>query len=83
MSRDKVRLSVDCSPEDRQKLKILCALKEESISKWVMDAVKQRMDREVEKLPNMKTQEALKESRKGKGVERHGTVEELFEDLGI
>lgn len=83
MPKEKVRLSIDCSPEDRQRVKIMCALSEQSISEWVMDAVRERMEKETKRLPNRKTQKALVESQKGIGVERHNSIEELFEDLGI
>ena len=83
MSKGKVRLSVDCSPELRQRLKVLCTISGETMSDWVMEAVRLRMKEESSKTPNKMTQEALQDSRRGKGVERHGSIEELFEDLGI
>ena len=83
MSKNKVRLSVDCSPEERQKLKVLSTLSGSTMSEWIMDAVRLRMDKEIKKLPNKKTQNALLESKQGEGVKRHNSLEELFEDLGI
>lgn len=83
MSKNKVRLSVDCSAEERQKLKVLSTLSGSTMSEWIMDAVRLRMDKEIKKLPNKKTQKALLESKKGKGVKCHNSLEELFEGLSI
>lgn len=70
MSGDTVRLSVDCSPAERQQIKVLCALKGCTISDWVMDCVKERLKEEAEralrkKLPNKK--------------KKYASVEELFQ----
>jgi len=83
MSKDTVRLSVDCSEEERRRLKIFCTLSGYTISQWVMAAVREKMRNEAKHLPNKKTSQALTESEQGKGVRRYDDIEELFEDLGI
>ena len=83
MSKDTVRLSVDCSLEERQKIKVISTLSGETMSSWIMDAVRERIKKEAKRLPNEKTRKALLESQKGKGVKRHGSIEELFDYLEI
>lgn len=83
MSKETVRLSIDCSREERKKLKILSSMADCTMSDWVMSAVRQRIAKEIKKLPNKKTRDALIDSQQGKGVKKHNNIEELFEDLGI
>jgi hypothetical protein len=75
------RLSVDCSIDERKTIKALSAMNDESMSRWVMEAVRERMRKEAKNLPNNKTIKALLDSQKGKGVRKHGSVEEVFKGL--
>lgn len=83
MRKNIARLSVDCTPLERQKIKVLSSLSGETMTEWVMDAVREKMKKESSRLPNEKTTKALLDSQEGKGVKDYGNIEELFEDLGI
>ena len=83
MSAEKVRLSIDCFSEERKKIKILSALKDMTISEWVMDCIRGKLKQETAHIPNKKTAEALRNSAKGKGTKKHATIEELFSTLDM
>lgn len=80
-SSQKVRLSIDCGPRERQQIKVLAALHQETITEYVMKSVKERIAREHIHHPNKETAKALQESRKGEGVKTYDNMDELFEDL--
>jgi hypothetical protein len=82
-SHRKVRLSVDCSQEERQQVKLLCTLHNKTISEWVMECVREKIQSESANLPNKKTVQALRESDRGEGVVTYDSVEELFSSLGL
>ena len=79
----KVRLSIDCSPEDRQRIKLLCTLDHKTISEFVMECVHERLHQEKRNLPNRKTAKALRESERGEGVETYDSIEALFSKLDL
>ena len=83
MSTDKVRLSIDCFPEERQKIKVLSALGDLTISEWVMECVREKFKKRSAHTPNKATKKSLKESEEGKGVKTYGSVEELFSELEL
>ena len=83
MPTDKVRLSVDCSPEERRQIKIFCAMEDHTVSEWIMGCVRERMLRMRGHLPNAETRQALRGSEKGEGVQFYQSTDELFDDLGI
>lgn len=79
----KVRLSVDCGPRERQQIKIMAALHQETITEYVMQSVRARLAKEHIHRPNKETEKALRESRQGEGVKAYENMDELFDDLGF
>ena len=75
---DKVRLTVECSVDERTYIKMLAAKKHMTISELLLASVRERIPHE----PNAETLEALKESREGK-LKSYKTVDEFWEDMGI
>jgi hypothetical protein len=81
--KDKVRLSIDCSAEERRMIKALSALNDQTINDWVMALVREKLKRVKGHEPNEETVLALKESESGEGVSTYKSIDELFNDLEI
>ncbi|GAB5412232.1 MAG: hypothetical protein ChlgKO_13460 [Chlamydiales bacterium] len=83
MSKDKVRLSVDCTPEERMYIKMLATRSNETISEYLLSFVRKKMPgcfRAHE--PNDETVRALRESPEEEG-EVYDSVESFWESMGI
>lgn len=71
---DKVRLSVDCTNEERMYIKMLAAKKQMTISQYLLSFARKEMPKCTQSHePNSTTEKALKKSRENKG--------EIFESL--
>ncbi|SCA64082.1 hypothetical protein SCG7086_BX_00040 [Chlamydiales bacterium SCGC AG-110-P3] len=80
---EKVRISVDCTPEERKQIKLMATICDKTISEWVMQSVRSRLKRTKEHIPNAESSLALKESASGEGVQSYSCLEDLFDDLEI
>jgi hypothetical protein len=80
--RDKVRLTVECSFDERTYIKMLAAKKHMTISEFLLSSVRKMIPHSPNQEPNADTLEALKESREGK-LESYKTLEEFWEAMGI
>lgn len=79
----KVRLSVDCTEEERMYIKMLAAKNHMTISEYLLSAARKYMpkcNRSHE--PNEETKKALKKSRIEEG-EIYETVNDFWEAMGI
>ena len=74
----KVRLTVECSFDERTYIKMLAAKKHMTISELLLSPVRQKIPHE----PNQETIEALQESRKGK-LKSYKTLSEFWEEMEI
>jgi hypothetical protein len=80
--RDKVRLTVECSFDERTYIKMLAAKKHMTISELLLASVRGMMPNSPSREPNVETLEALKESRENK-LESYQTLDELWKAIGI
>lgn len=80
--RDKVRLTVECSLDERTKIKILAAKKHMTISELLLASVRALLPRTTTCEPNAETIEALQESREGE-LESYKTLEDFWKAMGI
>lgn len=83
MNKNKVRLSVDCTPEERMYIKMLATRSNTTISEYLLSFVRKKMPecfRGHE--PNEQTIRALRESSEEEG-EVYDTVESFWESMGI
>ncbi len=80
--REKVRLTVECSLDERTYIKMLAAKKHMTISEFLLTSVREIMPCTRTHEPNAETIEALKESRKGK-LESYETLDEFWKAMGI
>ena len=80
--QDKVRLTVECSSDERTYIKMLAAKKQMTISELLLTSVRKRIPPAQNKEPNAETRKALKESRRGK-LRSYKTLDEFWEAMGI
>jgi hypothetical protein len=79
----KTRISLDCLPEEHQKIKIYATLHRQTLSEYILEFVRQGMRKEHIKVPNKETIQAFEENDRGEGVESYESVEEMFKALGM
>lgn len=83
---DKVRLTVECSLNERTYIKMLAAKNHMTISEFLLASVRKKLPRAVDrrrgKKPNSDTIEALKESRETQ-LESYKTLEDFWKAMGI
>lgn len=80
------RLTIDCSTEQKKKIKILAASKEMSITDFILELVEEKYTwcpLGLSHTPNAETIASIEASEKGEGVKSFKSIEDLFEDLGI
>ena len=78
----KVRLSVECSFDERTYIKMLAAKKHMTISELLLAPLRSKFPPEIIHKPNAETIEALRESREEK-LESYETVDDFWKAMGI
>ena len=79
----KVRLSVDCTEEERKYIKLLATRNDMTISEYLLSFARKEMPKCTRSHePNEKTQQALKKSREEEG-EIFGSVSDFWDAMGI
>ena len=73
------RLSIDIPNELHHYLKIHTARKKVTVVDFVRDAIYKKIDQE--KVPNKETLKAIEESKKGIGITKNSSVEEMFNEI--
>lgn len=79
---DKVRLTVECTIDERTYIKMLAAKKHKTISEFLLTPLRESMPSPKVKKPNDETAKALKESREGK-LESYKTLDDFWNAMGI
>lgn len=80
------RLTIDCSSEQKKKIKMLAASREMSITDFMLELVEEKYTwcpLGLSHIPNAETIASIKASERGEGVKRFNSMDELFKDLGI
>lgn len=78
----KIRLTVECTADERAYIKMLAAKKQMTISEYLLSFARKEMPRISGRKPNAATIEALKESREKK-LESFQSLDEFWEAMGI
>lgn len=78
----KVRLSVECSINERTMIKVLAAKNHMTISDFLLAPVRVKKSPKKKNQPNAGTIKALKESREKK-LTTYDTLEDFWEAMGI
>lgn len=81
--KDKVRLAIECTSEQRKYIKTFAALEDKSINEFVLGCVWKYAKCTKSHTPNKETADALDASERGEGHRAHKSVEEMFKFLGI
>jgi antitoxin component of RelBE/YafQ-DinJ toxin-antitoxin module len=80
------RLTIDCTAEQKKKIKMLAAAKEMSITDFMLELVEEKYTwcpLGLSHIPNAETIASMEASEKGKGVKSFNSMDDLFKDLGI
>lgn len=78
----KVRLTVECSSDERMYIKMLATKKHMTISELLLSSIREVMPCIPSHEPNAETKEALEESRKGK-LKGYKTLDEFWKAMEI
>ncbi len=79
--RDRVRVVIECSPDERARIKMLAASKHLSISEYVLSIAKEEVAAKS-KMPNKETLSAMKELDEG-GGHPFDSMEDFWKQMGI
>lgn len=80
------RLTIDCSSEQKKKIKMLAAAKEMSITDFILQLFEEKYNRcslGLSHVPNDETRDSIEASERGEGIERFDSIDDLFKNLGI
>ena len=80
--KETVRLTVECSLDERTYIKMLAAKKHMTISELLLNSVRKQIPSANDQKPNKETKEALTESRTRK-LKSYKTLDEFWQDMGI
>lgn len=78
----KVRLTVECSLDERTYIKMLATKKHMTISEFLLASTRKLMPPLADKEPNAETRKALKESRESK-LKSYKNLDDFWKDMGI
>lgn len=85
-NKTSTRVSVDIPTVDHKKLKMLAAYQGKSMREIFIELIERGLEHYEEcpysHEPNATTKKALEDVKKGKGLSKAATVEELFKKLG-
>ncbi len=82
----RARLTIDCSTEQKKKIKMIAASKEMSITEFILKLVEEKYSwcpLGLSHILNAETIASIEASEEGKGVKSFNSMDALFEDLGI
>jgi hypothetical protein len=80
------RLTIDCSTEQKKKIKMLAASKSMSITDFMLGLVEEKFTWcpvKLSHIPNAQTTASIEASERGEGIKKFKSIGNLFEDLGI
>ena len=80
------RLTIDCSSEQKKKIKLLATAKGMTITGFILQLVEEKYTWCPIGLchtPNAETIASIEASEKGEGVKSFNSIDDLFKDLGI
>lgn len=80
------RLTIDCSNDQKRKIKMIAASKDMSITDFMLSLVEEKFNKcplGFEHFPNAETIESIEASERGEGLRSFTSMDNLFKDLGI
>lgn len=80
--KDKVRLAIECTPEERKYIKMYASYEEKSLNEFVMDCVRMKVSKcKYSHIPNEETAAALDASERGEGIIMFDSVEDFLKSM--
>lgn len=89
MKNRKVRLSVDCTEQERMYIKLLATKKNMTISEYLLSFAREEMPNcgvhhcKKSHVPNEETVKVLKETDQGENLIEHQTLDDFWDALGF
>jgi len=81
-SPEKVRLAIDCSPDERKYIKMYASYVNMTLNEFVMDCVRERMNKcKRSHVPNAETAAALDASERGEGIISFDSIDDFFKSM--
>lgn len=82
-SNKKVRLAIDCLPEERKYIKMMAAHEDETLNEFVLEAVRMRVKNCCSKshIPNSETKKALDATERGEGLIYFDSIDDFFKTM--
>jgi hypothetical protein len=80
------RLTIDCTAEQKKRIKLIAAAQDMTITDFVLKAVEEKIawcPIGRSHIPNDETVASIEASERGEGVKSFQSLDELFKDLGI
>lgn len=77
------RINIEVPNNEHQQLKILAAAFSTSIKDLVLEAIREKINSQLQQMPNELTLQAFEETDTGIGLTRHQNLASLFKDLGL
>lgn len=80
------RLTIDCSSEQKKKIKMLAAAKKMTITDFILQLVEEKYTwcpLGLSHIPNAETIASIESSERGEGIKKFKSMDNLFKDLGI
>lgn len=82
-SKNAARLTIVCPIKTKTKIQRLAASQNKTPSHFILNLVEEFEIHHTDRIPNDKTIESIKATKKGIGVQEHKSLEDLYDDLGI
>lgn len=78
----KVRLAIECSPEERKYMKMFAAHEDLTLNEFVLECVRMRLHKcPRPHIPNKETKAALEASERGQGLTYYDSIEDFFKAM--
>ena len=81
MRQHKVRLSVDCTENERMYIKMLAAKEKKTISEYLLSLTYKYMPKQ--RIPNKETQKVMSETEEEKNLESHDSLDDFWKAMGM
>lgn len=80
--KQKVRLAVECTPEERKYIKMYASYEDKSLNDFIMECVRMKITRcKRSHVPNEETAAALDASERGEGIIPFDSIEDFFNSM--
>lgn len=80
--KKKVRLAVECTPEERKYIKMHASFEDKTLNDFVMDCVRMKIARcKLSHTPNKQTAAILDATERGEGIIMYDSIDDFFKSM--